>query len=199
MVKWVLRILIGLNSPSPPVAPCLICFVCSFQKVDDTSSDDEDEDISYTIEQGVIDDTEVDHINHIENNNNRYKRRLSTLIAPMSSRLILHRELRKLEYMSSFFGCGSRGMSSVFRVSTALVWLISVALHFSFDVNEAILLYGHTFLAAQGLWLLNFVLCTWATCYRVLPWLKEGLRQLRRDECYERTITKVLQMVQVST
>jgi len=38
----------------------------------------------------------------------------------------------------------------------------------------------------------NFVVGTLAMKYRVLPWLLEGLKELRHDECYEKTITGVL-------
>lgn len=163
---------------------------------DSSSSEDEDDE-----------HTGVDHLSEgdneflqssIKSNNSKNCRRLSQLVEPMSSKLILHRELRRLEYMTSFFASGTPGMNRFFRLSTASIWLVSLTLYFAFDINEAVNLYGYTFLAAQGMWMLNFVLCTWATCYRVLPWLKEGLRQLRRDECCEYTITKVLQMVQVS-
>lgn len=134
------------------------------------------------------------------NNNNKekdYGRKLNDMIAPVSRQFNLDRDYRKLELLCTFFGGASHRTHIVLRHGGALVWLVSLVVHFAFDVNEAVKVYGYTFLAAQFMWVFNFVVGTLAMKYRVLPWLLEGLKELRHDECYEKTITGVLMSFKV--
>ena len=163
-----------------------------------SSSEDDEE---HFIEDQLTESDEQGDENELELTQARSKQKktLEDLIEPMSQKLLLEREFRKLEYISALFGSGSRRINRYYRAFARFIWLTSLVIHFSFDVNECIRLYGYTFLAAQMVWLLNFIVVTWGTCNRVLPWLREGLRQLRRDQSYEKTITKVLEMMKVQT
>ena len=119
------------------------------------------------------------------------------MIAPVATQFSLDKEYRKLEHLCAFFAVASHRTNLTLRGVGAIAWLASLVIHFAFDVNEAIKVYGFTFLAAQGVWVLNFVVGTLAMRYRILPWLLVGLKELRRDECYEKTITNVLKMLKV--
>jgi hypothetical protein len=119
------------------------------------------------------------------------------MIAPVATQFSLECEYRKLEYLCAFFAGASHRTNITLRGIGTIVWLASLVIHFAFDVNEAIKVYGFTYLASQGVWVLNFVIGTLTMRYRILPWLLEGLKELRRDECYEKTITNVLKMLKV--
>eukprot|EP00111_Clytia_hemisphaerica_P023335 TCONS_00068687-protein len=159
------------------------------KKVSVTSSSSE-------AEEEYFNETDNEDEKHAGNpKTTKYSEKLKEMIAPMSTKFNLHKEYKKLEYLCAFFACASHRTNVILRSLGALSWLASVVIHFAFDVNEAIKVYGYTFLAAQFFWLLNFVVGTLAMRYRVLPWLLEGMKELRHDECYEKTITNVLRMV----
>ena len=120
------------------------------------------------------------------------------MISPLSRQFNMDREYRKLELLCTFFAGASHRTHIVLRHGGALIWMVSLVVHFAFDVNEAVKVYGYTFLASQFMWVFNFVVGTLSMKYRVLPWLLEGLKELRHDECYEKTITGVLMSFKVT-
>ena len=170
-----------------------------------SSSSSESEDEKEVEETGVIfsglynDESAVDlRISSNSKKDKNYDKKLNDMIAPVSRQFNMDREYRKIELLCTFFAGASHRTHIVLRHGGALAWIVSMVLHFAFDVNEAVKLYGYTFLAAQFMWLLNFVVGTLSMKYRVLPWLLEGLKELRHDECYEKTITGVLKAFKVN-
>jgi len=122
---------------------------------------------------------------------------LSELIEPMSSTYLLHKEIKRLEYLTSFVGCSSRRLHYLYRLVGRLLWVVNLLVHFAFDAYEAVIPdkgYGYTFVVAQGIWFVTFIILTWGTAYRTLPWLEDGLRELRREECYEKTVTRMMKI-----
>ena len=107
-------------------------------------------------------------------------------------------EIKILEYLSCLTGAGSERINALFRIFGSLLWLFSLLNHFSYETYEAVNVYGYTFLVAQGVWFLAFLILTWGLAYRTLPWLENGLQELRTNKCYDKSITKLLRSIKVS-
>ncbi|XP_057302518.1 uncharacterized protein LOC130636715 isoform X2 [Hydractinia symbiolongicarpus] len=127
----------------------------------------------------------------IEKKRRAYKT-LEELIQPMSSKYNLNDEIKKLEYITCCIGACSPRIKRWIRLSGIGLWVLSLLYHFASDIYESIVFYGYTFLAVQAVWFSAFILLTWATAFRTLPWLEEGLRNMRRNECYEKSITEMV-------
>lgn len=132
----------------------------------------------------------------IEKKRRAYKT-LEELIQPISSKYNLNDEIKKLEYITCCIGACSPRIKRWIGLSGIWLWIFSLLYHFASDIYEAIVFYGYAFLAVQVVWFLAFILLTWATAFRTLPWLEEGLRNMRRNECYEKSITEMVVVLKV--
>ena len=133
----------------------------SHQKVSDTSSSsssESDEDEEDKIEG--VEDVKIANNNNNNNNKNNnnaasgdprrrasnknnkdYGKKLCEMIAPVSRRYQMEREYRKLELLCTFFAGASHRTHVVLRNGGALLWMLSMVVHFAFDVNEAVKVY----------------------------------------------------------
>lgn len=158
--------------------------VAIFKKVTSENSDDD-------LNRKSLDSEEEEKENiGIEKKRRAYKT-LEELIQPISSKYNLNDEIKKLEYITCCIGACSPRIKRWIRLSGIWLWIFSLLYHFASDIYEAIVFYGYAFLAVQVVWFLAFILLTWATAFRTLPWLEEGLRNMRRNECYEKSITEM--------
>lgn len=69
-----------------------------------------------------------------------------------------------------------------------LLWILSMAVNFTYDGYESLAKYGYPWMGVRGLLLITCCICTWFTIRRTIPWLEKGLGELERDKRYRKAL-----------
>ena len=122
---------------------------------------------------------------------------MNELIEPIATEFSLDQEMKRLEYLTSFIGCGSRRIPLSLRILGLVTWAFNLSCHFMFDVYEGLSVYKYTFIVSQGMFFFAFITLTWGMNSHTVPCLQNGLRDLRRLETFEKSIRKIVKFQKV--
>ena len=117
---------------------------------------------------------------------------LAELIEPLSTEFPLDKEMRRLEYLTCFVGCGTRRIPFSLRLIALLVYLQNLLCHFAFEIYEGLTVYKYMFILSQGIWFLTYIALTLGLRFQTVPWLQNALWEVRRLQVYEKSITKIV-------
>ncbi|XP_048581650.1 uncharacterized protein LOC116610730 [Nematostella vectensis] len=113
--------------------------------------------------------------------------RRATFKAPVLVRDIM----RPLDLMTAFVG-NVRNTEFYFLSRLGLVlWVVSVALKFSFDGFEASVRYQYAWVAIKAFELSTVVLGTYYLVAKAMPWMRNGMRMLEDDGTYRVALGRV--------
>ena len=79
-----------------------------------------------------------------------------------------------------------------------LLWILSMAVNFTYDGYESLTKYGYPWMGVRGLLLITCCVCTWFTIRRTIPWLEKGLGELERDKRYRKALRDMKVITKVS-
>ena len=79
------------------------------------------------------------------------------------------------------------------RLSRAglLLWVLNMAINFTYDCHESRVSYGYPWLAIRALCLVTCCAGTWLVVRRSLPWLDQGIKILKEDKIYRKALRDV--------
>ena len=150
-----------------------------------SSSSESEDDENYGSDIEVDGEVNVKH-------KSRVSKSLAELIEPLSTELPLDKEMKRLEYLTCFVGCGTRRIPFSFRLIGLVVYLQNLLCHFAFEIYEALTVYEYMFILSQGIWFLTYIALTLGMRFQTVPWLQNALQEVRRLEVYEKSITKIV-------
>ena len=117
---------------------------------------------------------------------------LTELIEPLSTEFPLDKEMKRLEYLTCFVGCGTHRIPFLLRLIGLVVYLQNLLCHFAFDIYEGLTVYKYTFILSQGIWFLTYIALTLGLRFQTVPWLQNALWEVQHLEVYEKSITKIV-------
>lgn len=117
---------------------------------------------------------------------------LEELIEPLSTEFPLDKEMRRLEYLTCFVGCGTCRIPFSLRLIGLVVYLQNLLCHFAFEIYEELTVYKYMFILSQGIWFLTYIALTLGLRFQTVPWLQNALWEVRRLQVYEKSITKIV-------
>lgn len=79
-----------------------------------------------------------------------------------------------------------------------LVWCINILIHFTLDFYEAWTIFGTAWATCIGLFLFTLVVCCISMIRHSIPWFLRGVKKLKKDGNYPKTLSRVRLLVRVS-
>lgn len=79
-----------------------------------------------------------------------------------------------------------------------LVWCINIVIHFSLDFYEAWTIFGTAWATCIGLFFVTLVACCISMIRNSIPWFLRGVKKLKKDGHYPKTLSRVRLLVRVS-
>ena len=114
------------------------------------------------------------------------------------SRLELNLALRPFSFLTAAIGdYHSFSRPRIFALIGGLLWIFNLCMNYAFEFYEAKMTYGYTWVAVETIHFLSYLVYTFYTIQKTIPWLKEGLEEIQRKVMYKKTVEKVVYFTKV--
>ena len=116
------------------------------------------------------------------------------------SQMELNLALRPFSFLTAAIGdYHSFSRHRIFALIGGLLWIFNLCMNYAFEFYEAKMTYGYTWVAVETIHLLSYLVYTFYTIQKTIPWLKEGLEEIQRNMMYKKTVEKVTNFSKVAT
>lgn len=79
-----------------------------------------------------------------------------------------------------------------------VIWIINICIHFGLDFYEANTIFDISWATCIGLFLVTLVACCISMVRHSIPWFLKGVKKLKKDGNYPKTLKRVRLIVRVS-
>jgi len=79
-----------------------------------------------------------------------------------------------------------------------VIWCFNIVIHFGLDFYEAWTIFGTSWATCIGLFLVTLVVCCISMIKHSIPWFLRGVKKLKKDGHYPKTLSRVRLLVRVS-
>lgn len=80
-----------------------------------------------------------------------------------------------------------------------VIWIVNVLIHFGLDFYEAVFVFEVSWATCIGVFLITLLACCYSMIKHSVPWFIKGVRKLKRDGNYPKTLRRVYLIFKVST
>lgn len=101
-------------------------------------------------------------------------------------------------YLTAMIGdYNSSSRSRIFALIGGFLWMFNLCMNYAFDFYESTKRYGYTWVTVQTIHFLSYLIYTFYTIRRTIPWLKQGLEETQSNTMYRGIVNKVVTFTQV--
>lgn len=79
-----------------------------------------------------------------------------------------------------------------------VIWILNVIIHFGLDFYEAVFVFEVSWATCIGVFLITLLACCYSMIKHSVPWFIKGVRKLKKDGHYPKTLRRVYLMFKVS-
>ena len=80
-----------------------------------------------------------------------------------------------------------------------VVWIFNMIIHFGLDFYEAVFVFEVSWATCIGVFLITLVACCYSMIKHSVPWFIKGVKKLKKDGHYPKTLRRVYLAFKVST
>lgn len=79
-----------------------------------------------------------------------------------------------------------------------VIWIFNMVIHFGLDFYEAVFVFEVSWATCIGVFLITLVACCYSMIRHSVPWFIKGVKKLKRDGHYPKTLKRVYLIFKVS-
>ena len=79
-----------------------------------------------------------------------------------------------------------------------VIWIVNVIIHFGLDFYEAVFVFEVSWATCIGVFLITLLACCYSMIKHSVPWFIKGVRKLKKDGHYPKTLRRVYLIFRVS-
>lgn len=105
---------------------------------------------------------------------------------------------RRTYLLSAGIGDTNRVFNRIKGWIGLLIWVVNVIIHFGLDFYEAVFVFEVSWATCIGVFLVTLLACCYSMIKHSVPWFIKGVKKLKKDGHYPKTLRRVYLIFKVS-